>query len=521
MNNVIEGGIDLGDLKGILQLQLSFENGNNEDNRVEIDKQGQTQSGKIETGLSLITAGRDVGNSSISFNADDLSSTVYQFDAEAQYDLGIINSILELNLRGIMRSINNDAGFISETEIKVFDTNSGNVINYNKEIATNKYTKNNDYGFRLSLRAKNKISIFNKVGLGFYPGYQIEIKKSDYDIETTKVVMTRVDNDIDGSFDINTESFFSGNVDNYAEKEINHTFSLPAGIEVFPIRALVLRFGIKLTYAILSRAIQRSETENYSQSIFIDNKNPSNNSTINYATMIDVDTVNTRENKFSAGISYGIGYKITENFHLDFLGRIQGRYIALGYLRLSLTYYFSDYEEPESGVTEMGKKRIPKPNAPKEDIELEEKANLNYLNDGEDYFNEGDYQQAIEILNKVSLDSKYYNKASENIKKAQEYISKAKAKTAEEQQKLTIIINPSSGRYKESILVEIEVKNMTVGKIHFAADGTDPDENSKSFAYKGTPLKIRIKKSRKFKFIAISEDGKKSDIIEANYDIAE
>ncbi len=82
---------------------------------------------------------------------------------------------------------------------------------------------------------------------------------------------------------------------------------------------------------------------------------------------------------------------------------------------------------------------------------------------------------------------------------------------------MELLINPSSGTYSESVLVEIEVKNMDKGKVYYTIDNTNPDESSKSFEYKGVPLKIRVKKSRSFKFIAVSIDGTKSDVYSVDY----
>jgi len=80
-----------------------------------------------------------------------------------------------------------------------------------------------------------------------------------------------------------------------------------------------------------------------------------------------------------------------------------------------------------------------------------------------------------------------------------------------------ITLTPGPGQYTGPVSVLVDVKNMDWGKIYFTVDGTEPNEYSRYIEYKGEPIKIKIKSSRVFKFLAISDNGKKSKVFVAEY----
>ncbi len=348
-NNILEFGCNLPDFIGkhkfILQVQYAFEEGDEEDNKTEQNFVYTVISGKKTSSIKNFIIGRDAGNSSANFIADQLSSTFFQLDGEDQLYLDALNTILEFNFGYASRNIDSDNKYVNEIENISYNTNNGiaNNCTFVKDIV--KYNKNNDYAVKIAFRCKTKFISINNMELGIYPKYTIEIKKSDYDIISSKEKIVKNDGNNDGDFtdvgtDTHTTTSYKGDIDNVSVKEMNHTINLPIGMEIMPLKFLTFRFGVNMSYSISSRAEQLTETQNYTEESVVNNLNTANNTTTKYANRIDTNTDNTVYYYFSTALSYGLGFKIAENFSLDFLGSTGGSQIDIEDYKLSLTYYF-------------------------------------------------------------------------------------------------------------------------------------------------------------------------------------
>ncbi|NLG02364.1 MAG: hypothetical protein GX567_00790 [Clostridia bacterium] len=75
------------------------------------------------------------------------------------------------------------------------------------------------------------------------------------------------------------------------------------------------------------------------------------------------------------------------------------------------------------------------------------------------------------------------------------------------------ILTPKSGKYTEP--EPIKVENEDDNLIYYTLDGTEPDQNSLIYTY---PIPMPLGNS-KLKFIAVDQDGLKSDVTEAEYQL--
>ncbi len=340
--HTLEGSLKLGNLKTILQLQIASVNGNEENNKFENIIKDITYSGKTINSTNNISTGRNAGNSAAGFNADDLSYTFFQADAEIKYALPPIDAQLVLELIYATRSIGDDNDkYITEEINTTYNTNTENASAYSSALTTVKYSKNNDTAMGIILKFKQQYKIFDKVKLGIYPRYGITIKKLDYDIEQSKTQIVKNDNNSNGTFNDPgeiTTTVLSGDIDNIQIEEINHEIKLPIGMEIQATKAFTLRFGTMLKYSINSQSKQETETQNYTHSATT--TTGSATSTTKYANRIDVNTDNTLTKTFSTSLTYGIGYEVIENLTLDLFGSTSGDYIQIYEYKISATYKF-------------------------------------------------------------------------------------------------------------------------------------------------------------------------------------
>lgn len=330
--HAIEGGINLGNLKATVNIQLISSGGDTADsartettetytNLIPTAKRGMWQKTVVQ---QIGKTGFDTNNN---FDPRELANTGFQTEAEVIYD------IMGMSLFGVVelgtRSIEDDTTYVSDTETTTYNPTNGTVTGSSKKTTTTLFVKNKDSVNKFALKVKKKFKISDDLKVGIFPRYEIISQKADYDIKKEDVSKS-------GTTSVTTITS-NGHDDNVLLEQSSHEFKFPIGMEAKITKTLTVRFGATLSYKIVKLKETKTDVSGYRS----ETRKTETSTIVNQLPYTTTTTEEeTTEYDFTGSFAYGLGWEVLENFNIDLLGEVGGADFSIENYRFSTSYAF-------------------------------------------------------------------------------------------------------------------------------------------------------------------------------------